>query len=143
MSCMEYREVNRSHMYADASSVSAQCDSKKVKQILLEGQLGSLKDPDHGIYPMVTSSSTLAGIRRDRSRYTSIRDPAGCYGLQGVLQRGRSGSFRQRDLWRRGGRTETQGRRRRRVRRDNRPSKTCGMVRLCGVKVRMQNAGND
>lgn len=31
------------------------------KNILLEGQLGTLKDPDHGIYPMVTSSSTLAG----------------------------------------------------------------------------------
>lgn len=31
------------------------------KRVLLEGQLGSLKDPDHGIYPMVTSSSTLAG----------------------------------------------------------------------------------
>lgn len=30
------------------------------KNILLEGQLGSLKDPDFGIYPMVTSSSTLA-----------------------------------------------------------------------------------
>lgn len=30
------------------------------KKILLEGQLGSLKDTDHGIYPMVTSSSTLA-----------------------------------------------------------------------------------
>ena len=33
---------------------------KEGKKILLEGQLGSLKDPDHGIYPMVTSSSTLA-----------------------------------------------------------------------------------
>ena len=33
---------------------------KEGKNILLEGQLGSLKDPDHGIYPMVTSSSTLA-----------------------------------------------------------------------------------
>ncbi|MGL5434160.1 MAG: adenylosuccinate synthase [Lachnospiraceae bacterium] len=33
---------------------------KAGKTILLEGQLGSLKDPDHGIYPMVTSSSTLA-----------------------------------------------------------------------------------
>ena len=31
------------------------------KEVLLEGQLGSMKDPDHGIYPMVTSSSTLAG----------------------------------------------------------------------------------
>ena len=45
------------------------CDTGKLvreaikagKTILLEGQLGSLKDPDHGIYPMVTSSSTLAG----------------------------------------------------------------------------------
>lgn len=34
---------------------------KEGKNILLEGQLGSLKDPDFGIYPMVTSSSTLAG----------------------------------------------------------------------------------
>ena len=33
---------------------------KEGKTILLEGQLGSLKDPDHGIYPMVTSSSSLA-----------------------------------------------------------------------------------
>ena len=33
---------------------------KEGKEILLEGQLGSLKDPDHGICPMVTSSSTLA-----------------------------------------------------------------------------------
>ena len=33
---------------------------KDGKTVLLEGQLGSLKDPDHGIYPMVTSSSTLA-----------------------------------------------------------------------------------
>ena len=45
------------------------CDTAKFirrairegKNILLEGQLGSLKDPDFGIYPMVTSSSTLAG----------------------------------------------------------------------------------
>lgn len=34
---------------------------KDGKEILLEGQLGALKDPDFGIYPMVTSSSTLAG----------------------------------------------------------------------------------
>ena len=33
---------------------------KEGKNLLLEGQLGSLKDTDHGIYPMVTSSSTLA-----------------------------------------------------------------------------------
>ncbi len=34
---------------------------KAGKTALLEGQLGTMKDPDHGIYPMVTSSSTLAG----------------------------------------------------------------------------------
>ena len=34
---------------------------KEGKTVLLEGQLGSLKDPDLGIYPMVTSSSPLAG----------------------------------------------------------------------------------
>ncbi|MBQ8946672.1 MAG: adenylosuccinate synthase [Lachnospiraceae bacterium] len=33
---------------------------KEDKTILLEGQLGTMKDPDHGIYPMVTSSSPLA-----------------------------------------------------------------------------------
>ncbi len=35
--------------------------SKEGKTILLEGQLGTLRDPDHGIYPYVTSSSPLAG----------------------------------------------------------------------------------
>ena len=34
---------------------------KEGKTVLLEGQLGTMKDPDHGIYPMVTSSSPLAG----------------------------------------------------------------------------------
>ena len=57
--CVEYREkiapyVCDTHKYlADAL--------KEGKNILLEGQLGTLKDPDFGIYPMVTSSSTLAG----------------------------------------------------------------------------------
>lgn len=42
--------------------VSAYLDKalKEGKTVLLEGQLGTMKDPDHGIYPMVTSSSTLA-----------------------------------------------------------------------------------
>ncbi len=34
---------------------------KEGKEVLLEGQLGALRDPDHGIYPFSTSSSTLAG----------------------------------------------------------------------------------
>ena len=42
------------------SQLKAEKAIKEGKNILLEGQLGSLKDPDHGIYPMVTSSSTLA-----------------------------------------------------------------------------------
>ena len=41
---------------------------KEGKRVLLEGQLGSLKDPDHGIYPMVTSSSTLAAYGAHRRK---------------------------------------------------------------------------
>ena len=55
----EYREALRPYV-ADTSAFLNQC-LKEGKTILLEGQLGSMKDPDHGIYPMVTSSSTLAG----------------------------------------------------------------------------------
>lgn len=57
--CVKYREMIAPYV----------CDTHKLlhdaikegKNILLEGQLGTLKDPDFGIYPMVTSSSTLAG----------------------------------------------------------------------------------
>lgn len=35
---------------------------KKDKTVLMEGQLGSLRDVDNGIYPFVTSSSPLAGF---------------------------------------------------------------------------------
>ena len=55
----EYREMIRPYV-CDVSAYLAQA-IKEGKEILLEGQLGTLKDPDHGIYPMVTSSSTLAG----------------------------------------------------------------------------------
>ena len=53
-----YREMIRPYV----CDVSAYLHNaiKEGKKILLEGQLGSLKDPDHGIYPMVTSSSTPA-----------------------------------------------------------------------------------
>ena len=46
---------------------------KEGKNILLEGQLGSLKDPDHGIYPMVTSSSTLAGYGAIKKIVTVVK----------------------------------------------------------------------
>ncbi len=56
------------HGYRDAIAPYV-CDTAQLledalaegKTVLLEGQLGTMKDPDHGIYPMVTSSSTLAG----------------------------------------------------------------------------------
>lgn len=57
------------HQYRDmvapyVCDISAFLDKalKEGKMVLLEGQLGTLKDPDHGIYPMVTSSSTLAAF---------------------------------------------------------------------------------
>ena len=56
---MEWREWVAPHL-ADTSAFLYEAE-KAGKEILLEGQLGSMKDPDHGIYPMVTSSSTLAG----------------------------------------------------------------------------------
>ena len=59
--------LNTLHEYRDmiapfVCDVSAFLDKalKEGKTILLEGQLGTMKDPDHGIYPMETSSSTLA-----------------------------------------------------------------------------------
>ena len=57
---MEYREMIHPYV-ADTASFLAQA-LREGKKILLEGQLGALKDPDFGIYPMVTSSSTLAGF---------------------------------------------------------------------------------
>ena len=56
---LEYREMVKPYV-CDTAKFLRQA-IKDGKKILLEGQLGSLKDPDHGIYPMVTSSSTLAG----------------------------------------------------------------------------------
>ena len=56
---MEYKEMIEPYV-CDTSAYLYNA-IKEGKNILLEGQLGSLKDPDHGIYPMVTSSSTLAG----------------------------------------------------------------------------------
>ena len=53
-----YRELIAPYL-CDTSAYLAEA-VKEGKDILLEGQLGSLKDTDHGIYPMVTSSSTLA-----------------------------------------------------------------------------------
>ncbi len=55
---MEYKEMVAPYV-CDVSAYLWEA-VQAGKNILLEGQLGSMKDPDHGIYPMVTSSSTLA-----------------------------------------------------------------------------------
>ncbi len=57
---MEYKEMIAP--YVKDTSVLINDALKANETILLEGQLGTLKDPDHGIYPMVTSSSTLAAF---------------------------------------------------------------------------------
>ena len=57
---VEYREMIHPYV-ADTAGFLAKA-LREGKKILLEGQLGALKDPDFGIYPMVTSSSTLAGF---------------------------------------------------------------------------------
>ena len=54
-----YKEMVAPYV-CDTAAMLYEAD-RQGKTILLEGQLGTLKDPDHGIYPMVTSSSTLAG----------------------------------------------------------------------------------
>lgn len=51
---------------------------KEGKNILLEGQLGALKDTDHGIYPYVTSSSTLAG-------YAAVGSGIPPYAIEDIL----------------------------------------------------------
>ncbi len=56
----EYKEMIKPYV-ANTSAFLAKA-IKEGKNILLEGQLGALKDTDHGIYPMVTSSSTLAAF---------------------------------------------------------------------------------
>lgn len=56
--CLRYRDMIRPYVCDTRAFLAAAL--RDGKEILLEGQLGTLKDPDFGIYPMVTSSSTLA-----------------------------------------------------------------------------------
>lgn len=56
---MEYKKMLEPYVAPTFDIVN---DAVKAgKNILLEGQLGTLKDTDFGIYPMVTSSNTIAG----------------------------------------------------------------------------------
>ena len=59
--CLEYRDMISPYLADTALFLDEAL--KAGKTVLLEGQLGTMKDPDHGIYPMVTSSPTLAGYR--------------------------------------------------------------------------------
>ena len=73
---LKYREMIRP--YVCDVSVFLRDALKEGKNILLEGQLGSLKDTDFGIYPMVTSSSTLAS-------YGAIGAGIPCYEIKDVI----------------------------------------------------------
>lgn len=57
---LDYRERIRP-MVCDVAQLLNKAAGKGA-EILLEGQLGALKDPDNGIYPFTTSSSPLAGF---------------------------------------------------------------------------------
>lgn len=57
---LEYREMIRP--YVADTALYLHKALKEGKEILLEGQLGTMKDVDHGIYPMVTSSNTISGF---------------------------------------------------------------------------------
>ncbi len=55
---LEYRDMI--HPYVTDTFTYLNEAYKEGKNILFEGQLGALRDPDFGIYPYSTSSSTLA-----------------------------------------------------------------------------------
>ena len=55
------KEAEEIKPYVCNTSILLHKALKEGKKLLVEGQLGALRDPDHGIYPFSTSSSTLAG----------------------------------------------------------------------------------
>ncbi len=73
---LKYRDMIEPYV-CDVSAYLHQA-VKDGRNILLEGQLGSLKDPDFGIYPMVTSSSTLAS-------YGAIGAGIPCYEIRDII----------------------------------------------------------
>ena len=103
---------------------------KEGKEILLEGQLGSLKDPDHGIYPMVTSSSTLAGygaVGAGIPPYEIKKIITVCKAYSSAVG---AGAFVSEIFGDEADELRRTRRRRRRVRCNNRKTETYGMVRL-------------
>lgn len=57
---MDYKEIVKPYICNTSAYLNDAIDDGKT--ILLEGQLGSMKDLDHGIYPMTTSSNTTAAF---------------------------------------------------------------------------------
>lgn len=78
------------------------------KNILLEGQLGSLGS-DHGIYPMVTSSSTLAAYGAIGAGIAPYEIKNITTVVKGIFQRSRRRRLCQRNLWRGSGRVTASG----------------------------------
>lgn len=75
---------------------------KEGKTVLLEGQLGSLRDPDHGIYPYTTSSSPLARLRHGGRGCARQRHQGCVLRHQGIFQLRRRGSLHHGAVWRGG-----------------------------------------
>ena len=114
---------------------------KEGKKILLEGQLGSLKDPDHGIYPMVTSSSTLAA-------YGAIGAGLPPYEIKKIVTVVKAyssavgaGAFVSEIFGDEADELRKQRRRRRRVRSHHRPSEKNGLARLRCHQIWLPHAG--
>jgi len=127
------------HQYRDmiaeyVTDVSAFLDKalKEGKTILLEGQLGTLKDPDHGIYPMVTSSSTLAAygaIGAGIPPYEIKQIVTVCKAYSSAVG---AGAFV----------SEIFGDEADELRRRGGDGGEYGLVRLCGIQVRLPSAGH-
>lgn len=123
---MKLREMVRPYV-ADTGKIIRQA-VKDGKNILLEGQLGSLKDPDFGIYPMVTSSSTLAG-------FGAVGAGIAPYEIKEIVTVTKAyssavgaGEFVSEIFGERGGQDEKPRRRRRRIRRNDRQTAPHGLV---------------
>ena len=113
---------------------------KEGKNILLEGQLGSLKDPDHGIYPMVTSSSTLAAygaigagippyeIKEITTVVKAYSSAVGAGAFVSEIFGDEQTNFAAAVVIRR-------------VRRNHRTSETCGLVRRSSKPLRLPYSG--
>ena len=92
----EYKEMVAPYV-CDVSEFLSTKLWQNGKEILLEGQLGALKDPDHGIYPMVTSSSTLAAYGAIGAGVPPYDDQRYHHCRKSLLQCCRRRCIRQRD----------------------------------------------